>query len=95
VRIVLIASYASFQRGGAGCGISRDCGIGFAFLEDLDFTREVVSVSDSAPSSFTVRDDLRNLLEGVPKSESSEDLESASSFIRFDGLGLGDRDGDG
>jgi hypothetical protein len=101
VRIILIASYASFQRGGAGCGVSRDCGIGFGFLEDLDFTRELVSSFNSVSSSFAVRDVLCKLLEGVPRSErserseSSEDLESTSSLIRFDGFGLGDRDVDG
>lgn len=93
-RIVLIASYVSSQRGGAGCGVSRDCGIGFCFLEDLDITRELVSSVGSVHSSFTVCEVLRKLFEGGSLSENPEGLESASSLIRFDSFGLGDRDVD-
>jgi hypothetical protein len=64
------------------------------FFEDLDFPVELVSLVDSALSSFTVRV-LRKLLEGVPASENSNELELTSSLIRFDGFGLGDRDVDG
>ena len=89
-RIDLIALYASSQRGGAGWGVSRDCGIGFSFFRDLDTTRALVSSVGSASFLSAVRDVLHKLVEGISWSEHSERLELASSLIRFDGFGLGD-----
>lgn len=73
--------------------MSRDRGIGFClgFLEDLTFTRELVSSDTVSSSSFKVGDVFRRLMERVR----IEVSDSTSSLIRFDGFGLEDRDVDG
>ena len=80
-RMLLIVSYASFHRAGAGCGTARACGIGLAFFGDALFALRGLGVVISV---FTTTVELSADPEPVALDSGIEGISSCLTLARFE-----------